>query len=59
MAFINACTIEAYDNSKFVENSPTKRFSRVNPKQTDKELGHGAYKRVFLALDQETGKEVA
>ena len=50
---------EAQNNPNFVEDSPNKRFSRVIYKQSDKELGHGACKRVYFAFDHDTGKEVA
>jgi serine/threonine protein kinase/peptidoglycan hydrolase-like protein with peptidoglycan-binding domain len=56
---IHATIEEDQHDLNFVENSPSKRFSRVIPRQTDKELGHGAFKRVFIAFDQETGKRVA
>ena len=51
--------VDLHNSSNFVEDSPTKRFSRVIYKQTDKELGHGACKRVFFAFDHEQKKEVA
>ena len=45
---------ESYEGDKVLERSPKGRFLRFN-----RRLGAGAYKVVYLAFDNETGREVA